>query len=284
MSNSEHVSHNQAHYDSVTDAWTYVLGSNLHYGFFDPEVSSLEQATDRLVWEMADFGNVGEIGENILDVGCGIGHPAFLLHKKYGCRVTGITISARGIQLGRERAAHLGVEEAVVFKEADAQDNKLESDSFDLLWQMESSHLIHDKLRLFRENYRVLRPGGGLVLCDLFLKRTFSVADIYNYRAELAKLEGSFGKAKMATMLEYRDTLDQCGFGEIEMWDVSDQVKPTLRAWKENVDLHRHSIERFLSPGDIEDFVESCDIVEDFFARDLMGYGMIRAGKPPGES
>ena len=53
MSDSEFIAHNQAHYDSVTDAWTYVLGSNLHYGFFDTDAVGLKHATDRLVWEMA---------------------------------------------------------------------------------------------------------------------------------------------------------------------------------------------------------------------------------------
>ena len=41
MSNSEDISaRNREHYDSVTDAWGYLLGDNLHYGFFAPGIST----------------------------------------------------------------------------------------------------------------------------------------------------------------------------------------------------------------------------------------------------
>ena len=282
MSNPEDVSeHNREHYDSVTDAWAYLLGANLHYGFFAPGVTDLAEATDQMVWEMAAFAGLGKGAGSVLDVGCGIGHPAFLLHERYGCPVTGITISRRGLEIAREQAGQRGIDEqSVRFVEADALDNGLAATSFDLLWQMESSHLIHDKIRLFQENHRVLRGGGTLVLCDLFLKRELSVVDIYNLKDELSLLEGSFGKAKMSTMPYYVDCLAQTGFDEIEVLDVTSQAKPTLAAWKQNVGIHREQIRQHLSPSAVDDFVMTCDIIENFFNQGLMGYGMIRAVRP----
>ena len=68
MSNDEDISsHNRAHYDSVTDAWAYVLGSNLHYGLFYAAPPGLDAATDRLVWEMAALARVpGAAGNCVL--------------------------------------------------------------------------------------------------------------------------------------------------------------------------------------------------------------------------
>ena len=281
MSNSDDIaSHNSQHYDSVTDAWAYLLGENLHYGFFAQGVTTLDEATDRMVWEMAEFANMSSNEIRVIDVGCGIGNPAFLLHQKYGCDVTGITISPRGVELGKQQALQRGVNHKVNFIQADAMDNGLESEGFDLLWQMESSHLIHDKMGLLEENYRVIRPGGTLVLCDLFLNKELSVVDIYQLRNDLAMLEGSFGKAKMSTMSYYRQCMSDIGFQDIEVIDISDRAKPTLAAWKENVDLHLQRIHSLLSAEAIDDFLRACDILQGFFDRGLMGYGMIRATKP----
>ena len=282
MSNNAGVSeHNREHYDSVTDAWTFLLGNNLHYGFFTDKSDDLAQATDLLVWEMADFASLADSDVNLLDVGCGIGNPAFLLHDRFGCPVTGITISKRGVEVARQQSDQRGIgEDSIRFHEADALDNGLDPESFDVLWQMESSHLIHDKIRLFRENHRVLRAGGTLVLCDLFLKRELSVVDIYNLREDLALLEGSFGKAKMETMSKYKELLGLAGFVEIETRDISAQAQPTLSAWKKNVDVHLAHIQNYLSQAAIDNFMASCDILEDFFEQGLMGYGMIRATRP----
>ena len=284
MSNDEDISsHNRAHYDSVTDAWAYVLGSNLHYGLFSGDTPGLDAATDRLVWEMAALARVpGAAGNSVrvLDVGCGIGNPAFLLHQRFGWNVTGITISPRGVAIGRELAEQRGCSDSVRFVEADALDNGMPAESYNLLWQMESSHLMHDKIALFKENHRVLVLGGILVLCDLFLKRDLGLVEIYDLREELTMLESAFGKAKMSTMPYYRQCLEESGFADIEVHDVSEQVKPTLAAWKENIALHRTRHENLLPPGAIDDFVTTCDILQRFFDDGVMGYGLLRAVKP----
>jgi 27-O-demethylrifamycin SV methyltransferase len=279
MSNSDAIAaHNQAHYDSVTDAWNFILGDNLHYGAFSADTSDLAEATDRLIWEMASFGEL-KPGMNILDVGCGIGNPAFLLREKLDCMITGITISERGVEIGNQRAEQRGLSQAIRFVQADALANGMADESFDFLWQMESSHLMHDKIGLFQENFRVLRPGGSIVLCDLILKRDLSVTDIYNLRDELATLESAFGKAKMATVPFYHECMTAAGFQAIESLDISDSVKPTLRAWKENVALNLERIEALLEPQAIDDFLKTCDILEQFFDQNLLGYSLIRAHK-----
>lgn len=270
--------HNQQHYDTVTDAWTYILGDNLHYGAFSPGTQDLEAATDQLIWEMAEFGDLQQ-GMKVLDVGCGIGNPALALCQKFACDVTGITISGRGVELANADAQARGLSGSARFLVSDALDNRLGADAFDLVWQMESSHLMYDKPRLFQENSRVLKSGGVIVLCDLFLKREFSVTDIYNYRNELAVLEASFGKAKMATMDYYQDCLESCGFESVALLDISERARPTLTHWQHNVENNRSNIEQLLDNKAVDEFLDACVILDDFFHRDLLGYGLIRGRK-----
>jgi hypothetical protein len=114
------------------------------------------------------------------------------------------------------------------------------------------------------------------------LKREFSVADIYQLRSDLAVLERSFGKAKMETLDYYQATMSARGFEKIERRDISREVFPTLRKWKENLDGNRALLRERLSDDDVEDFARSCEILQDLFARELLGYGILsgRKGRP----
>ena len=53
---------NKEHYDNVTDAWIYILGDNLHYGYFKNETVCLEEATNELINKLA---SLAEISENL---------------------------------------------------------------------------------------------------------------------------------------------------------------------------------------------------------------------------
>ena len=269
---------NQAHYDRITDAWTLILGENLHYGYFTGEDQTLRQATDALIDAMAALAPIGS-GTDLLDVGCGIGAPAFRLAERKGCTISAISVSARGLAIAREACARKGLSKRVVFHQRDALDNKFPDSSFDVAWVMESSHLMHDKRRLCAENHRVLRPDGAMLLCDLTLKRPLTVADVYHLRDELSVLERSFGRAKMETLAFYQETLRAEGFVKIDCRDISNDVLPTLDKWEENLETNRELLAVHLAEEEIDDFARSCEILRDLFLREVLGYGMVTGAK-----
>jgi 27-O-demethylrifamycin SV methyltransferase len=272
---------NQTHYDSVTDAWTLILGENLHYGYFARGDETLPEATDALIDAMASLATI-DADTALLDVGCGIGGPAFRLAERTGCRISGISISGRGIEMAREGARRKGLSGRVDFLQRDALNNGFPAEAFDVVWVMESSHLMRDKERLCGENHRVLRVGGTMLLCDLVLKRELSVADIYRLRADLAVLERSFGKAKMETLGYYQTTMRAQGFENIESRDIGREAFPTLKKWQQNLEGNRALLRERLSDEDVQNFARSCEILEELFARELLGYGILsgRKGRP----
>jgi cyclopropane fatty-acyl-phospholipid synthase-like methyltransferase len=266
--------HNQIHYDNVTDAWTLILGENLHYGYFACGEETLAEATDALVDAMAALAPI-DSKTVLLDVGCGIGGPAFRLHGRTGCAISGISISGRGIELARDTCRRKGLSHRIAFHRRDALDNGFSEGAFDVVWVMESSHLMRDKERLLAESHRVLRPGGRLLLCDLILKREVSLMDVYRLRSDLAVLERSFGEAKMETLDFYEAAARAAGFVEIERRDISREIRPTLDRWKENVERNRAELAAHLDEEDIENFARSCDILKELFSSELLGYGMV---------
>ena len=276
MNEDIYIQHNRKFYDAVTDAWIFILGKNLHYGYFETDDMSLDDASELLIERLSSHGNINE-NSSILDVGCGIGTPAIRLARKFNCRILGISTSQRGVNLANISAKQHNLQEKISFQLADALHNKLADNSFDLAWQMESSHLIANKRKLFSETFRVLKSKGKLLLCDLILKNELNFAEIYKYRKELSILEKSFGKTKMITLDNYRAILKETGFTDIKTFDISQYTYPTVHCWRENISKNKSRILEFFSETTVNCFMQSCDILSSFFQDNILGYGIVTA-------
>jgi len=191
-----------SHYDRVTDAWTLLLGNELHYGVFESGSESLSDATGNLTRRMVAAAAI-EIGVTVLDVGCGTGAQACHLAVEYGAVVTGITTSEVGVDSSRARASDLGVTDSTTFEQRDGTDNGFPDASFDRVWVLESSHLMPARDRLIAECARVLRPNGRLALCDIVLRRQLPFDEVRRLRRPLMLLREVFGDARMEPLARY---------------------------------------------------------------------------------
>src|SRR5690606_21422847 len=118
------------HYDRITLAWRYLLGDNLHYGYFSRPTDRLDSATEALTRHMANAADLGPACR-VLDIGCGIGQPAAFLARQVQCRVLGISTSAVGIETASRLAAAHGLTEQVEFEVRDGMRTGLADASFE---------------------------------------------------------------------------------------------------------------------------------------------------------
>jgi len=120
-------------------------------------------------------------GLRVLDIGCGIGGPARYMASTFGCRVTGIDLTADYVAVGNQLSAMVGLAEAVTLQQASALDLPFSDGSagdgagFDAAYVMHVGMNIADKPRMMAEAARVLRPGGKLVVYDVMTQREGSV-------------------------------------------------------------------------------------------------------------
>jgi SAM-dependent methyltransferase len=103
----------------------------------------------------------------VLDVGGGIGGAARTLADRFGCEVVIAELMERYCQIGEALTGALGLTERVQFVATNALNLPFEDESFDLLWTQHSSMNIEDRGRLYREFFRVLRPGGQVAMHEL---------------------------------------------------------------------------------------------------------------------
>ena len=268
-----------SHYDRVTQAWTYLLGNDLHYGFFASGNETLPDATGALTELMIDAAQLSH-GLEVLDVGCGTGAPAVMLAKRFGVLVTGITTSAVGVQAATERAAAEGLSDALTFEERDGMDNGFPDASFDRAWVMESSHLMRERDHVINECARVLRPSGRLVLCDIILRREMPFNEGRRLREPLALLREVFGEARMEPLDKYKELAEEAGLIVDKSRDITAETRPTFDRWRENAEIHHDVVFDLLGPRGYEAFVESTDVLRGFWDDGTLGYGIFSATKP----
>lgn len=202
------------------------LNQNLavHYGIWDENTKNFQESlinTNRLVMEMAAIKE----GERILDAGCGVGGSAFYLatHKK--ASVCGITLSEKQHVYAVKKCNELGLDNLVNFKIEDYRQTSFEDCSFDVIWAIESITSAYNKEQFANEAFRLLKPGGRLIIADYF-KAKAEQEDSKNLLEKWRKL---WTMAPFLCLSDYKIIFQNSGFKLSKERDVTKQITPTAK-------------------------------------------------------
>jgi len=159
-------------------------------------------------------------GETVLDLGSGGGLDVFLAAKKVGAtgRVIGVDMTASMIQLATANAKKKGCTN-VEFHQTDIEDMKpVQSSCVDCVISNCVINLVPDKAKAFKEIYRVLKPGGRVVLSDIALRKVLPP----QLQQDMVAFTGCISGAIL--IQEYERLLLQTGFQDVVIVDMNSDL------------------------------------------------------------
>jgi tocopherol O-methyltransferase len=249
----------QQFYDSSSGLWEEIWGEHLHHGYYGSDGTlkkERRQAQIDLIEELLNWGltsNTQQVSgfrfqvsgrkqvsspdtrhptpdtrSQILDVGCGIGGSSLYLAEKFQAEVTGITLSPVQAKRATELALEAQLQAKTKFLVADALEMPFEANSFDLVWSLESAEHFPNKIKFLQESYRVLKPGGTLLMatwCHRPLDgNSGQLSDAE--RRHLAEIYRVYALPYVISLPEYEAIATQIGFQHLQTADWSTAVAP----------------------------------------------------------
>lgn len=207
-------------YDQMSGFFAEILGGSIHLGYWTEGDAhggnAMAVASERLTEMMIDKIAVSP-GERVLDVGCGTGQPALNLARARGVDVVGITVSEEQVVAATELGRTSGLADKLSFRLADAVDMPFDTDSFDAAWLFESPPHMIDRVSVFKQVARVVRPGGLIALTDFVQVAPMTERE----RRAAEEVMESFHLGGFCPVADYPGLIRAAGLEVLEVNDIS---------------------------------------------------------------
>jgi ubiquinone/menaquinone biosynthesis C-methylase UbiE len=178
-------------------------------------------------------------GETVLDLGSGGGIDCFLAAKAVGPtgRVIGVDMTDSMLALANQNKAKLGLTN-VEFRQGEIENLPVESDSVDVIISNCVINLSPDKDAVFKEAFRVLKPGARFTVSDMVTEGEFPDQLKANVNAWAGCISGALDQS------DYLAKLRRAGFSNVAVesrksygLENLDELDPSSReALTQNVD------------------------------------------------
>ncbi|MCO6475419.1 MAG: methyltransferase domain-containing protein [Phaeodactylibacter sp.] len=146
-------------------AWLDRENPAIHFGFYDQRAGRHTAALENTNRILAGLAGL-KPRQRILDAGCGSGGSCLWLARHLQAQAVGITPVRSQVEEARRLAAKAGLDNHTTFLQADYCQAPFEENSFDCVWACESLCHAVEKSAFYREAFRLLRPGGQLVIAE----------------------------------------------------------------------------------------------------------------------
>lgn len=217
----------EKHYDDCYNdylfAWCNKENLALHYGYWDKNTKSHHQALINKNQILYDLAGIKET-DYVLDAGCGIGGSSIWMAKNHGNQMSAITISKQQTIHAARHAKRQGVADKTDFQVSDFCNTPFANESFDVIWGLESICHALNKNDFLKEAFRLLRPGGRIVVCDGFIQRREFNDDEWK---DIVTCLNGWAVPNLCERNEFTQLLEQNHFSNITYNDITAETLPS---------------------------------------------------------
>lgn len=185
---------------------------NLHYRMKRPT------EINRLLATLASINDE----DRVLDAGCGQGGSVLWLARSFDCHIDAVTISKKESRRVENLIRKKGLSKRVRVFQEDMLAMHFTDATFSVVWAIESMCHVDNKAAFVREAYRVLKPGGRIVLADFFLTKHINTkGTVKDYRQFC---EGFLVPA-LCAKTDFLEMLTETGFRNISYEDHTETIR-----------------------------------------------------------
>lgn len=194
--------------------WHESKSLGIHFGYYDPDIHSHQDAILRVNQTLAKMADIKPT-DKVLDAGCGVGGSSIWIAKNIGAHVNGITISPVQVKKANKYKKREGVADLCDFYVGDFNHTGFPDQSFDVVWGIEAFCYALDKEALMKEFYRILKPGGRVIMSDWFaIKTKFTpeeqpIYDEFIYGFAVPSLETPESMEKILKKVGFKDVVHE---------------------------------------------------------------------------
>ncbi len=190
--------------------------------------SELNQLPEYCTARFVGVGNpfrTGDIaaGSVVLDHACGAGMDLLLAAKQVGPtgQVIGVDVTPAMVASARQAAVEAGLSHRIVVRPGLFEALPVDNESVDVVISNGVLNLAPDKLQVMREVWRVLRPGGRLLLADVVVEKDLSIEARIDADLWAACVSGSVKEADLLQLVA------EAGLGEARIVEHFDCFRGT---------------------------------------------------------
>lgn len=254
------------------------LGGTKHFGWYDKgqskwRFSAAMRRMENVLGEKLDLPS----GSAVLDAGCGMGDVARAMASRFGLRVTGIDILDFNLAEAIARSAKLGLGERTRFQWGDYHNLEFDDESFDGVYTMETFVHSADPARVLDGFFRVLRPGGRLVMFEYSRTPEEQLDPEANKAFDLVCELGAMPAWRQLNHGDLELLIGKAGFTVESAFDATEKMLPMLHAF---AILGRAPYLAMRKLGRTQKAVNAMSGVETYRHREAWRYNIITAVKP----